>query len=152
MVLMYPKVFSWVGIEEEKAPASHSSISTAWVKLSMLTTNTHSLFRFWALRGKMTWKECVNICFKYVSRRPSASQCRAARQWRSWRTACSHGWILCQNLTLYRQGVPKKYPPHNSPKIGTMTKRCMCFEKLHEHHMRRVHFHYQEVEKKLINI
>ena len=61
MVLMYPKVFSWVGIEEEKAPASHSSISTAWVKLSMLTTNTHSLFRFWALRGKMTWKECVNI-------------------------------------------------------------------------------------------
>ena len=44
------------------------------------------------------------------------------------------------------------YFGHNSPKIGTMTKRCMCFEKLHEHHMRRVHFHYQEVEKKLINI
>ena len=58
----YPNVSSSVGTDEENEPAEHSSISTAWVKLSMLTTKTHSFRRFSALRGKMIFCLPVQSC------------------------------------------------------------------------------------------
>jgi len=57
-----PKVSSSVGTDEENEPTEHSSISTAWVKLSMLTTKTHSFLRFRALRGNMIFCLPVQSC------------------------------------------------------------------------------------------
>ena len=58
----YPNVLTSAGTDEENEPDEHSSISTAWVKLSMFTTKTHSFRRFSALRGKMIFCLPVQSC------------------------------------------------------------------------------------------